>query len=78
MQGRVNFMNKGYGTSRRATLPGDILTLRQLAGYLKCHPGSVYRLIKDGDVPYFRLGGMYRFQRSTIDNWIKKKTQAKA
>lgn len=71
-------MNKGYGTTRRAAPSGDILTLRQLAEYLKCHPASLYRLIKDGAVPYFRLGGVYRFQRSTIDDWIKKKTQAKA
>jgi len=71
-------MNKSYGNIRHASPHGDILTLRQLAEYLKCHPGSLYRLIKDGGVPYFRLGGVYRFQRSTIDNWIKKKTLVKA
>ena len=71
-------MNKSYSKTRRSASPGDILTLRQLAEYLRCHPGSLYRLIKDGGVPYFRLGGVYRFERSTIDNWIRKKTQAKA
>jgi excisionase family DNA binding protein len=56
----------------------EILTLKQFADYLKCHPSSLYRLIRDGDVPYFRLGGDYRFQKSTIDHWIRNKTRARA
>jgi excisionase family DNA binding protein len=64
--------------TRRSDAGADeILTLKQIAEYLKCHPSSVYRLIRDGGVPYFRLGSDYRFQKSTIDNWISKKTRAR-
>jgi excisionase family DNA binding protein len=64
--------------TRRSDAGADeILTLKQIAEYLKCHPSSVYRLIRDGGVPYFRLGSDYRFQKSTIDNWISKTTRAR-
>ena len=55
-------------------LLGEILTLKQAAEYLKCHTSTMYRLVKHGGVPHFRLGGDIRFKKSTIDNWIKKKT----
>jgi len=56
----------------------EIFTVKQLAEYLKCHPTSLYRLIKAGGVPYFRLGGDYRFEMSIIDTWIRNKSRAKS
>jgi excisionase family DNA binding protein len=56
----------------------EILTVKQLAEYLKCCPSSLYRLIKHGGVPYFRLGSDYRFDKSTIDTWIRNKSRAKS
>lgn len=56
----------------------EIFTVKELAEYLKCHPSSLYRLIKHHGVPYFRLGSDYRFDKSTIDTWISDKSRAKS
>ena len=71
-------MKKSYDRAQPTTDPlGEILTLKQVAEYLKCHTGTLYRLVKHGGVPHFRLGSDIRFQKSTIDNWIRNKTSTK-
>ncbi len=71
-------MKKIHDTTPPTNSPlGDILTLKQVAEYLKCHTSTMYRLVKNGGVPHFRLGGDIRFQKSTIDNWIKNNTSVK-
>jgi excisionase family DNA binding protein len=68
---------------KKATKPpmlgaAEILTLKQLAQYLNCHTSTLYRLVKDNRVPYFRLGGSYRFQKSIIDKWITKESHVRS
>jgi excisionase family DNA binding protein len=48
----------------------DVITLREAAEYLNCHYGTIYRLVRVGDFPAFRLGGSWRVQRSEIEKWI--------
>ena len=48
------------------------MTAKMIAGYLHCHLTTVYRLIKLGKIPYFKLGGDLRFERAVIDKWIEK------
>jgi excisionase family DNA binding protein len=45
------------------------LTVRDLAHYLKVKQGTVYRLIKAGQLPAFRVGRDWRFSREAIDRW---------
>lgn len=52
----------------------EILTLRELANYLRCHTSTLYRLIKSGEIPYFRIGSDFRFRTSIINEWIEKRS----
>jgi excisionase family DNA binding protein len=36
---------------------GEILTLDEVAAYLKAGKRTVYRLAQQGDIPAFKLGG---------------------
>ncbi len=47
-----------------------MLTLKDLAEYLHCHTSTVYRLVKQGKIPGFALGGSWRFLRPDVDKWI--------
>ena len=49
---------------------GDILTLEEVAAYLKAGKRTVYRLAASGEIPAFKLGGTWRFRRSELDQWI--------
>ena len=48
----------------------EILTLDDLADYLKAGKRTVYRLAQKGEIPAFKLGGTWRFRRSELDRWI--------
>lgn len=53
-----------------ADLTGDILTLEEVAAYLKAGKRTVYRLAQQGAIPAFKLGGTWRFRREELDRWI--------
>jgi excisionase family DNA binding protein len=46
-----------------------ILTLNEVAEFLRVHPSTVYRLIRDGRIPAFRVGSDWRFTLEAIDRW---------
>ena len=49
--------------------PGNIMTVRELAGYLRVHPSTIYRLLRQGKLPAFKVGSDWRFSREAIDHW---------
>jgi excisionase family DNA binding protein len=51
-----------------------IMTVRDVAGYLRLSEAKVYRLAKEGCVPSFRLGKSWRFRRDMLDEWTRKET----
>lgn len=53
-----------------ADTDGEILTLEEVAAYLKAGKRTVYRLAQKGEIPAFKLGGTWRFRRSKLDRWI--------
>jgi excisionase family DNA binding protein len=53
----------------------SILTVHDVASYLRLSEAKVYRLAKEGSVPSFRLGKSWRFRRDLIDEWTKKETR---
>lgn len=54
--------------------PGEIFTLDEVAAYLKVGKRTVYRLVATKNIPAFKVGGTWRFQRRDIDQWIKRQT----
>jgi excisionase family DNA binding protein len=52
------------------------MTVPMLARYLRCHPSTIYRLLKGKEIPAFKIGSDWRFQKSTIENWLRKGTIA--
>jgi excisionase family DNA binding protein len=59
-----------------AEVDGDILTLDEVAAYLKAGKRTIYRLAANGEIPAFKLGGTWRFSRSDIESWIKQQSAA--
>ena len=50
--------------------PDEILTIDEVAVFLKAGKRTVYRLAASGEIPAFKLGGTWRFRRSELDDWI--------
>lgn len=52
----------------------EILTVKDLAAYLKIAEKTAYRFASDGLIPGFKVGGAWRFRKSEIDQWIKEQS----
>ena len=50
----------------------EILTLKEVAEYLKLAEKTAYRLAAEGRLPGFKVGGSWRFKREDIDRWIEE------
>jgi excisionase family DNA binding protein len=48
------------------------MNLREVAHYLRVHPGTVYRLVRADDPPALRIGRDLRFDIGAVDSWMAK------
>ena len=53
----------------------QILTITEVADYLRITEKTVYRMLSKKSIPAFKIGGAWRFSRIDILNWIEKKKQ---
>tara|TARA_R110000850_G_scaffold120680_1_gene238342 strand:+ start:1317 stop:1493 length:177 start_codon:yes stop_codon:yes gene_type:complete len=49
----------------------EILTLKEVAEYLKLTEKTAYRLAVEGKLPGFKVGGSWRFKRQDVAAWIE-------
>lgn len=55
------------------TATRKILTIAEVAELLKVHPITVYRMIKQGRLPSFRIGRVLRFDSVQLEDWLRAK-----
>ena len=55
----------------------EILTIAQVAQYLNLHQLTVYKLVKQGNLPAFKVGGQWRFPKKVLDRWIRQEIKRK-
>ncbi|MCD6232556.1 helix-turn-helix domain-containing protein [Candidatus Aerophobetes bacterium] len=48
----------------------EIMTIKDLSLYLKINEKTIYKLAKQGKLPGVKIGGMWRFKKEAIDNWM--------
>ena len=53
-----------------------LMTVKELARYLKVNPWSIYTWANRGDIPAVRMMGQWRFKRREIDRWLKSHSTA--
>ncbi len=50
--------------------PDEVMTVKEVADYLRLAESTVYRLVKKGSLPGRKLGGNWRFSRKGLDKWL--------
>ena len=48
-----------------------LLTVEDLAEYLQLSTKTIYRMLRRGQLPCYRVGNQWRFRKSTIDAWLE-------
>ena len=65
---------KSGANSTPPVLDGQIMTVPEVAAYLRIAPTSVYRLLRRGLLPGFKIGSEWRFHRGHFDRWMEEQS----
>jgi len=60
------------GIALETIMSDDILTIKEVAAYLKLTEKTAYRLAAEGKLPGFKVGGSWRFRKADIQAWIEQ------
>lgn len=48
----------------------ETLTIPELSKYLNISSQTIRKLVKNGDLPFFKVGDTVKFSKNSIDEWI--------
>jgi|Deesub1362A_J573_1020465.scaffolds.fasta_scaffold82926_1 excisionase family DNA binding protein len=51
-----------------------IMTVKELALYLRLHESSIYRMCQAGKIPAYKVGRGWRFRKEEIDKWLAQQS----
>lgn len=51
-------------------MTNDLLTVPEVAEYLRLSPGTIYRLASQRKIPRTKVAGKLAFRRGEIDAWL--------
>jgi excisionase family DNA binding protein len=55
----------------------QILNVSELSEYLRIHKTTIYRMLREGRLPGFRIVSDWRFSVEAIDQWLRDHSQKK-
>ncbi len=64
--------------SQRPDLSQGLLTVDELAAWLKMSRGSLYNLVHERSVPYLKIGARLRFAPAEIAKWLEQCARVEA
>ena len=54
-----------------------VLTIHEVSEYLRVSRQTIYRMLRRGDIPGFRIGGDWRFNIEDLGHWVEKGSLAR-
>jgi excisionase family DNA binding protein len=68
--------------SRSPDSPGmafeRVLNTEEAAALLQIHPKTLQRMARQGVIPAFRIGDLWRFRASALDQWLRSRLCSKS
>ena len=52
----------------------EVLTVKDVCNLLQVHPTTLYKMVKQGKIPAFRIGSDWRFRKDAIVRWMAEKS----
>ena len=49
----------------------EIYNIKELSNYLKISPSEIRKLVRQNQIPYFRVGNRIKFEKQSINEWIE-------
>ena len=60
------------------SMTDDIMTVREVADFLKVTERTIYRLTAENLIPSFKVGGSWRFRRTDLVRWMSEQADRAA
>jgi len=57
--------------------PLDVMTLNEVAEYLRIPRSTTYKLAQEGKLPGQKVGRHWRFHKEAVEDWLKRQSAAK-
>ena len=54
----------------------EILTIKEICDLLQVHQSTIYKMVRQGKIPCFRVGSDWRFRKDLIERWMAEKSMA--
>lgn len=55
----------------------ELLTLEELARYLKISKPTLYKMVEKGKIPALKIANQWRFKKDDINRWLEKQRKSK-
>ena len=53
----------------------EVLTVKEVSELLKIHEATIYKMIRKGKIPAFKIGSDWRFRKEEIARWMVERTR---
>lgn len=65
-------MKKRHKAQAATSLGQRLLTISEVAKFLRLHHSTVYRLAREERLPAVKIGSQWRFHQSHIEQWLEE------
>jgi excisionase family DNA binding protein len=55
-------------------MPDKLMDINELSTYLKLEKQTLYNWLHQRKIPGIKVGGVWRFQKRTVDKWLASQT----
>lgn len=67
---------KGERRMQKQERRPTIMTLEEVARFLRLNKSTIYRMAREGTLPAWKLGNVWRFKKEAIEDWIVNSQRA--
>ena len=71
----MNMKGKNATKPQLNALPARLMTVRDLSDYLHVHTSTIYRMLRQGEIPAFRIGSDWRLNIESVDRWCSEQSE---
>ena len=50
----------------------ELMTVAEVAAYLRVKPLTIYRLVERGQMPGIKVGDLWRFKERDLERWLER------
>jgi excisionase family DNA binding protein len=50
----------------------EFLNIKELSDYLNMRKSTLYSMVENKEIPFFRFGRLIRFKKQEIDDWVEE------